>query len=265
MRVGSVNSYQNNYQISQSKQNEKETAKAAREVSSGKKINNAGDNSSAMAVSQEMMKQLKALQQATDNISEGTSVTNIADSAMSSIADNLQDIEGNSVRAMNGTLSDSDRSMIQQSINGSLDTINSVAQNAQYNEKNLLTGSKGNISIATADSQISISGSDMTTDGLGLSGYSVDKGSADTETLSAAYEKLASARSTNGAQSNALSSAYNGTQNAIQNTTASYSQQMDADMTKAISRYKQSTVLNSVQEAMQKKQLEAGSVFSQMV
>ena len=190
MRIGSVNSYQNNYQVSQTKQNEKETAKAGREVASGKKINSAGDNSSAMAVSQEMLKQLKALQQSTDNISEGTSVTNITDSAMSSISDNLQDIEGNSVRAMNGTLSDSDRSMIQQSVNGSLDTINSVAQNAQYNEKSLLTGSAGNISIAMADGQISITGNDMTTDGLGLSGYSVKDGTADTDTLSAAYDNL---------------------------------------------------------------------------
>ena len=265
MRIGSVNSYQNNYQLSQTKQNEKETAKAGREVASGKKINSAGDNSSAMAVSQEMLKQLKALQQSTDNISEGTSVTNITDSAMSSISDNLQDIEGNSVRAMNGTLSDSDRAMIQQSVNGSLDTINSVAQSAQYNEKSLLTGSAGNISIATADGQISITGNDMTTDGLGLSGYSVKDGTADMDTLSAAFDKLTSARSTNGAQSNALSSAYNGAQNAIQNTTASYSQQMDADMTKAISRYKQSAVMNSVQEAMQKKQMQAGTVFSQMI
>ena len=265
MRVGSIGSYQDNYQISQSKQNEKETSKAAREVSSGKKINSAGDNTSAMAVSQEMLKQLKALQQSTDNISEGTSVTNITDSAMSSVAENLEDIEGNSVRAMNGTLSDGDRTMIQQSINGSLDTINSVAQNAQYNEKNLLTGSAGNVSIATASGNISISGSDMTTEGLGLNGYSVEDGTANTDTLSTAYERLGSARSTNGAQSNVLSSAYSGTQNAIQNTTASYSQQMDSDMTKAISRYKQSTVLNSVQEAMQKKKMEAGSVFSQMV
>ena len=157
MKVGSVNSYQNNYQVSLSKQNEKETAKAAKEVASGKKVNSAGDNSAAMAVSQEMMRQLKAFQQATDNISSGTSMTNIADGAMSSIAENLQDIEGNSVRAMNGTMTQEDRDTLQQSINGSLGTIDSVAQSAQYNGKSLLNGSTGSVSIATGSGNVTVS------------------------------------------------------------------------------------------------------------
>lgn len=265
MKVGSVNSYQNNYQVSLSKQNEKETAKAAKEVASGKKVNSAGDNSAAMAVSQEMMRQLKAFQQATDNISSGTSMTNIADGAMSSIAENLQDIEGNSVRAMNGTMTQEDRDTLQQSINGSLGTIDSVAQSAQYNGKSLLNGSTGSVSIATGSGNVTVSGSDMTTSGLGLSGYSVTDGTANEKAISDAYNKLGTARSTNGAQSNGLAQAYNGTQNAIQNTTQSYSLQMDADMTKAISRYKQSQTVTSVQEALRKKKMEEGSFISMMV
>ena len=62
-----------------------------------------------------------------------------------------------------------------------------------------------------------------------------------------------------------LAQAYNGTQNAIQNTTQSYSLQMDADMTKAISRYKQSQTVTSVQEALRKKKMEEGSFISMMV
>lgn len=265
MKIGSNNRMTNQqYQINQAKKNEEAQKKNMQKLSSGKKVNSAADDAATLAISEEMMKQIKALNQGSQNMSSGIQVSNIADGAMSSISDNLMDMEENSIRAMNGTMSDSDKQIIQESIQGSLDTINHVADSAQYNGKKLIDGSSEGISIETGAGKMSVTGGNMTTAGLGLQNFNITEQGANTSAIDDALSKLSSARSTQGAQANALASAQRSNAQTVEDTTASYSRMMDTDMAEAATNAKQSATVNAVQNEMMKKQMENNAMVTNL-
>lgn len=263
MRIGSsMNTYtRNQNMIHQQKQTERKQIQLSKKLSTGKKVNSAADDAAVLAISEKMMKQAKSLNKGASNINAGIHVANIADGAMSSISENLMDIEANSIRAMNGTMSDSDKAIIQENIKGSIETVNHIARNAKYNELNLLDGSSDHISIATGSGGMSVSGGNMTGDALGLSNYSVTGDTIDKSVLDSALHAVNSARSKQGAQSNALSSAYRSNKITEENTTASYSRMVDTDMAKAISAYKSTSVFRDVQLRMQNKQMQNNNLM----
>ncbi|MCI6789698.1 MAG: flagellin, partial [Lachnobacterium sp.] len=85
-------------------------------LSSGYKINRAGDNPAGMAISNKMKAQIDALDQAESNASDGESVLRIADGALNEVSSMLQRIRELSVQAANGTNSYSDRKSMQDEI-----------------------------------------------------------------------------------------------------------------------------------------------------
>lgn len=265
MKIGSNHGVANQqYQINQSKKNQEAQKKTMQQLSSGKKVNSAADDAATLAISKEMMKQIKALNQGSQNINSGIQVSNIADGAMSSISENLMDVEANSIRAMNGTMSDSDKEILQESIQGSLDTIDSIANSAQYNGRKLVDGSTDNISIETGGGKMSVTGSNMTTAGLGLQNFNITGSDANTDAIDEALSKLSGSRSKQGAQANALASADRSNQQTAENTTASYSRMMDTDMAEASSQAKQSSTVNAVQNEMMKKQMERNAMVTNL-
>ena len=93
---------------------ENKLSKSMERLSSGYKINRAGDNPAGMAISNKMKAQIDALDQAESNASDGESVLRIADGALNEVSSILQRIRELSVQAANGTNSYSDRKSMHE-------------------------------------------------------------------------------------------------------------------------------------------------------
>lgn len=110
-------------------------------LSSGYKINKAGDNPAGMAISSKMKAQIDGLDQAEANSEDGQSVLRIADGALNEVSNMLQRIRELSVQAANGTNSYSDRQSIQDEIDQLTQEVDRISTDTEYNKKTLLDGS----------------------------------------------------------------------------------------------------------------------------
>lgn len=120
---------------------ENKLAASMERLSSGLKINHAGDNPAGIAISNKMKAQIDALDQAEANANDGTSVLQIADGALNEVSSMLQRIRELSVQAANGTNSYSDRQSIQAEINQLVKEVDRISSDTEYNTKALLDGS----------------------------------------------------------------------------------------------------------------------------
>ena len=121
--------------------NDSALSKSLERLSSGYKINHAKDNAAGLAMSRRMNAQLKGLSVAGDNANDGISIVEIADGAMSEVHDILQRMNELAVKSFNGTLSDNDRSMIDEELQALKDEVERIGETTQFNGKNLLDGS----------------------------------------------------------------------------------------------------------------------------
>lgn len=120
--------------------NENNMAASMERLSSGYKINYAKDDPSGMAISNRMRAQIRGLDRASQNSSDGTSVLQTADGALNEVQSMLQRMRELSIQASNGTNSDSDRSAIQDEIGQLRDEIDRVSETTEFNTKKLLNG-----------------------------------------------------------------------------------------------------------------------------
>lgn len=116
-------------------------AASMQRLSSGLKINKAGDNPAGIAISNKMKAQIDALDQAESNAKDGVSVMQIADGALNEVSSVLQRMRELSVQAANGTYELSDRESIQKEIEQLKEEVDRIASNTEYNTKTLLDGS----------------------------------------------------------------------------------------------------------------------------
>lgn len=121
--------------------NDSALSKSLERLSSGYKINHAKDNAAGLAMSRRMNAQLRGLSVAGDNTNDGISIVEIADGAMSEVHDILQRMNELAVKACNGTLSDNDRSMIDEEVQALKDEVERIGETTQFNGQNLLDGS----------------------------------------------------------------------------------------------------------------------------
>lgn len=117
-------------------------------LSSGLKLNHAGDDPSGMAISKKMQAQIDGLDQASTNALNGTSVLETADGALNEVTSMLQRMRELSVQAANGTNSLSDKQAAQDEIESLKQEIDRVASTTEFNTKNLLDGSLDNRNYA---------------------------------------------------------------------------------------------------------------------
>lgn len=120
---------------------ENKLSKSMERLSSGYKLNRAGDNPAGMAISNKMKAQIDALDQAESNASDGESVLRIADGALNEVSSILQRIRELSVQAANGTNSYSDRKSMQDEIDKLTEEVDRISSDTEYNTKTLLDGS----------------------------------------------------------------------------------------------------------------------------
>lgn len=120
--------------------NDSALSKSLERLSSGYKINHAKDNAAGLAMARRMNAQLRGLDVAGDNVSDGISIVEIADGAMSEVHDILQRMNELAVKSANGTLDDDDRAMIDEELQALKDEIERIGDTTQFNGQNLLDG-----------------------------------------------------------------------------------------------------------------------------
>lgn len=135
-----------NYNVAAMKSNnalnvsDKNLAKSLERLSSGLKINHAKDNPAGLAMAKRMNAQLEGISKATQNASDGISVIEIADGALTEIHDMLHRVTELSVKAANGSMSEDDRRIVQDEIDQICQEIERIGKDTQFNSQSLLNG-----------------------------------------------------------------------------------------------------------------------------
>ena len=117
-----------------------EMGKNLEKLSSGMKINKAGDDASGLAVSEKMRSQIRGLNQAERNIQNGISFIQTSEGYLQETQDILHRVRELSVQSANGIYSAEDRMQIQVEVSQLVDEVNRIASHAQFNGMNMLTG-----------------------------------------------------------------------------------------------------------------------------
>mgnify|MGYP003289674805 FL=1 len=116
------------------------TTKNMEKLSSGMKINRAGDDASGLAVSEKMRAQIRGLNQASENAQNGISFIQTTEGYLQETTDVLQRIRELAVQSSNGIYTDEDRMQIQVEVSQLIAEVDRIASQAQFNGMNMLTG-----------------------------------------------------------------------------------------------------------------------------
>ena len=239
-------------------------------LSSGLRINRAGDDASGLAVSEKMRAQIRGLNQASKNALNGVSFIQATEGYLQESQDILQRMRELSVQSANGIYTAEDRMQIQVEISQLVDEIDRVASHAQFNGMNLLTGrfgrEEGN-NVVTASIYFHIGANmdqrervfigTMTAEALGvrtqqdiISLSTPDQANSAIGMLDAALKRVNRQRADLGAYQNRLNMAIKGIDIAAENTQAAESRIRDVDMAAEVVTYTRNQILVQSSTAM---------------
>ena len=123
------------------KKSENRVTTSVERLSSGLKINRAGDDPAGMAISQKMKSQIRGLSRASDNSSDGVSVIETAEGALTEVHSILARMRELAVQSANDTNADVDREAIQKEIDSLTEEIDRISNDTEFNGVRLLNGS----------------------------------------------------------------------------------------------------------------------------
>ena len=123
-------------------------AKSSEKLSSGYRINRAADDAAGLSISEKMRKQIKGLDQASSNAQDGVSCVQTAEGALTEVHSMLQRMNELAVQASNGTLSEDDRSNIQDEVDQLITEIDRVSETTKFNETYLLKGDENKTQLS---------------------------------------------------------------------------------------------------------------------
>ena len=123
--------------------NERALGTAMEQLSTGRKINSAGDNAAGLAISTRMSSQIRGLDAAIRNANDAVSMVNTAEGALDEITAMLQRMRELAVQAGTGTTDAADRTYLQSEFTALRTEIDRIADNTQWNGRNILDGSAG--------------------------------------------------------------------------------------------------------------------------
>jgi flagellin len=247
-------------------------------LSSGLRINKAGDDASGLAVSEKMRAQITGLQQAMRNTEDAVSFMQTTEGYLEETTLVLQRMRELSVQAGNGIYSDGDRMLINVELSQLSDEVDRIANHAQFNEMNILTGRFQNPAGGTAatgtnnqsagiffhigpnmDQRIQGFVGNMTAKALGIvdtagkntiSSSTMDTANRSIGVLDKALTVVAKQRADLGSYQNRLEKLYKGLYIAYENTQASESRIRDSDMANQMSDFVKNQILTQSTIAM---------------
>ena len=125
--------------------------KSVEKLSTGSRINRAGDDAAGLSISQKMTAQIRGLEKAKQNSLDGISLIQTAEGALSVVQDNLQRIRELVVQGTNGTNGADEKDALQREINERITTIEDVAKATKFNGNALLIGGTNKVIQSGAD------------------------------------------------------------------------------------------------------------------
>jgi len=238
-------------------------------LSSGLRINRAGDDASGLAVSEKLRSQVRGLQQAERNIQNGVSFIQATEGYLQETQDILHRLRELAVQSANGIYSDEDRMQIQVEVSQLYDEVDRIASHAQFNGMNVLTGAfafespSGRIMQlqvgANMDQNARIYVGNMSADALNLKNAQGDgkisisdpsEANRAIGTVDAALKVVSKQRADLGAYQNRFEIAAQGVAIAAENMQAAESRIRDTNMANKMVDYTRDSILSQSGTAM---------------
>ena len=237
-------------------------------LSSGERINRAGDDASGLAVSEKMRSQIRGLNQASKNITNAVSFIQTTEGYLGETTDILQRVRELAVQSANGIYSDEDRMQIQVEVSQLVAEVDRIASVAQFNGMNMLTGrfaeAGGSVMQfqvgANMDQNTRVFIGTMTAQALGLKGAQggdeqiaisdPEQANMVLGTVDEALKVVNKQRADLGAYQNRFEMAAKGVNVAAENTQASESRIRDTDMASEMVDFTKNSILTQAGTAM---------------
>jgi len=251
--------------------NERSLNSAMEQLSTGKRINAAGDDASGLAISARMTSQIRGLETSIRNANDAISMVDTAEGALDEITEMLQRIRELAVQSGTGTTSADDRTYMDAELNQLRSEIERISQNTEWNGTAILKGDVG--ASGTVTFQVGVDGGstntlavafgDMTTSGtmaslnggsVGLNGTTSASGltlaGSVLTIVDVAIAGVSNQRATFGATSNRLTHAVDNLTNIKTNAEASRSRILDTDYAAATSELARTQIIQQAGTAM---------------
>ena len=235
-------------------------ARSTEKLSSGFKINRAGDNAAGLTISEKMRGQIRGLTQASTNAQDGISLIQTAEGALNETQSILQRMRELAVQASNDTNVSADRSAIKEELKALSAEVSRIGDQTEFNTKKLLNGNLSktaqNLQIGANNAQkISFKINDMRASKLGVA---VDKLVVSTHatatktisTIQVALDKVSTQRSALGALQNRLEHTIANADNTAENLQAAEARIRDVDMAKEMVKFAKDTILQQAAQSM---------------
>ena len=233
-------------------------AKSSEKLSSGYRINRAGDDAAGLSISEKMRSQIRGLNKASDNAADGVSLIQTAEGALNESHSILQRMNELATQAANDTNTTVDRNAIQAEMDALTSEIDRIQSTTQFNTMNLIDGSftGKNLQVGALSGQniaISISKMDSTAIGVAASAVKVSSNTAAGSAMSAiqkAIESVSTQRSALGALQNRLEHTIANLDTTSENTSSAESRIRDVDMAEEMVEYSKNNILAQAGQSM---------------
>jgi flagellin len=243
--------------------NNANSGKAMEKLSSGLRINRAGDDAAGLAISEKMRGQIRGLNQASRNGQDGISLIQTAEGALNETTAILQRMRELAVQGANDTNVGDDREQIGKEIAQLQEEINRIANNTEFNTKKLLNtaSNAGTITFqvgANQDQTIKLTIANMTAASLGVATTDVTIASATPSstisraisTINKAINTVSAERAKLGAHQNRLEHTIANLNVSSENLSAAESRIRDVDMAKEMMNFSKQNILSQAAQAM---------------
>jgi len=236
--------------------NNTSVAKSLEKLSSGLRINRAGDDAAGLAISEKMRSQIRGLEMASKNAQDAISLIQTAEGALNEVHAILQRMRELAVQSANDTNVDADRTALQDEITQLIAEIDRIANTTEFNTQKLLDGNFSSKVFhigANKDQNIQLTIEAMDAASLGVDGVDIsDQDGANNAiaTIDSAIETVSTERSKLGAYQNRLEHTINNLGTAAENLTAAESRIRDVDMAKEMMEFTKNNILVQAATAM---------------
>ena len=231
-------------------------SKSTEKLSSGYRINRAGDDAAGLSISEKMRSQIRGLNKASSNAQDGISLVQVAEGALNEKHSILQRMNELATQAANDTNTSTDRTAIQAEIDQLTSEINRIQSTTQFNTMNLLDGtfSSKNLQVGSLNGQsIGISIKNMNASSLGVDALKVSSfasAGSSMDKIQSAINLVSTQRSTLGALQNRLEHTINNLNTTAENTQAAESRIRDVDMATEMVEYSKNNILAQAGQSM---------------
>lgn len=236
--------------------------KSMEKLSSGLRINRAGDDAAGLSISEKMRGQIRGLDQASRNSQDGISMIQTAEGGLNEVHSILQRMRELAVQGSNDTYVTADRSAINNELSQLNEEIKRIKDNTTFNNRKLLDGTNGPVKIQVGPDATQDITLIMTRDGINLDnvvkGTMPDKVTVNSATeaqtaitnINDQIELVSTGRSALGAWQNRLEHTIANLNNASENLQAAESRVRDVDMAKEMMNFSKTNILSQAAQAM---------------